>query len=208
MDSSALFRQLLRMPVLHRTAFVQPVRPHARAFAMLALPLPLSRSMSLPRIVQPNFWVSMVPKPLKSRPEYPRPKEWNPATPYIVLGLLVGSQAIQILWLKQERSHSLRRAEAKIGILRELLERVQRGETVPVEQVLGTGEAENEREWAEVLKDLQDEDALFQSKKRRKALREAATQEATQTQSSEQKEQGGRALTEYQVESVGGVKFY
>jgi hypothetical protein len=148
MDFS-LFRQLLRMPVVHRTAFVQPARPHARAFAMLAPSTPHARFMSLPRIVQPSFWASMIPKPLRSRSDHPRPREWNPATPYIVLGLLVGSQAIQILWLKQERSHSLRRAEAKIGILREVIERVQRGEQVPVEEALGTGDAANEREWAE-----------------------------------------------------------
>jgi hypothetical protein len=146
---SSLFRQLLRMPVPHRSAFVQPARPHIRAFAMLAPPLPHPRFMSLPRIVQPSFWASMVPKPLKTRPERPRPKEWNPATPYIILGLLVGSQAIQILWLKQERSHNLHRAEAKIGILREVIERVQRGEKVPVEEALGTGDAADEREWAE-----------------------------------------------------------
>jgi hypothetical protein len=91
----------------------------------------------------------MIPKPLKTRSEHARPKEWNPATPYIILGLLVGSQAIQILWLKQERSHSLRRAEAKIGILREVIERVQRGEDVSVEKVLGTGDVENEKEWTE-----------------------------------------------------------
>jgi hypothetical protein len=91
----------------------------------------------------------MVPKPFKTRSDAPKSKEWNPATPYIVLGLLVGSQAIQSLWLKQERAHSLRRAEAKIGVLREVIERVQNGEDVNVEKVLGTGEQESEREWAE-----------------------------------------------------------
>lgn len=64
---------------------------------MLAPPLPHSRFMSIPRIIQPSFWASMIPKPLKTRSEQPRRKEWNPATPYIILGLLVGSQAIQIL---------------------------------------------------------------------------------------------------------------
>lgn len=91
----------------------------------------------------------MIPKPFRERSEQPRSKEWNPATPYIILGLLVGSQAIQSLWLKQERAHSLRKAEAKIGILREVIERVQNGEEVDVERVLGTGNQENEREWAE-----------------------------------------------------------
>lgn len=91
----------------------------------------------------------MIPKPFKKLPEQAPRKEWNPATPYIILGLLVGSQAIQILWLKQERGHNLRRAEAKIGILREVIERVQSGEDVQVEKVLGTGDAESEKEWAE-----------------------------------------------------------
>lgn len=105
--------------------------------------------MSLPRIIQPSFWASMIPKPLKNRSENSRPWEWNPATPYIILGLLVGSQAIQILWLKQDKGHSLRKAEAKIGVLKEVIERVQRGEDVPVESILGTGDADSEKEWAE-----------------------------------------------------------
>ena len=61
----------------------------------------------------------------------------------------MGSQAIQILWLKQDRAHSLRKAEAKISVLREVIECVQRGEDVPVEQVLGTRDAVSEQEWAE-----------------------------------------------------------
>ncbi|CAN9314870.1 unnamed protein product [Alternaria alternata] len=208
MDSSSLFRQLLRMQVVHRTALIAPTRPHARAFAMLAPPLPHSRFMSIPRIIQPSFWASMIPKPLKTRSEQPRRKEWNPATPYIILGLLVGSQAIQILWLKQERTHNLRRAEAKIGVLREVIERVQRGEDVSVEAALGTGDAADEREWAEVLKDIQNEEALFQSKKKRKALRDAAMQDVANTPDKDQQETAKRNFTKQQVESVGGVKFY
>jgi hypothetical protein len=175
---------------------------------MLAPPLPHSRFISIPRIVQPSFWASLIPKPLKTRSEQPRRKEWNPATPYIILGLLVGSQAIQILWLKQERTHNLRRAEAKIGVLREVIERVQRGEDVSVEAALGTGDAADEREWAEVLKDIQNEEALFQSKKKRKALRDAAMQDVANTPDKDQQETAKRNFTKQQVESVGGVKFY
>jgi hypothetical protein len=59
------------------------------------------------------------------------------------------------------------------------------------------------------LKDIQDEEALFQSKKRRKALREAAKQqEVAQPPSSDQTEETKRDLTKYQVESLGGIKFY
>ena len=153
MDASPLFRQLLRMPAAHRNVLVQPtLRPHIRAFALSTQSLPQSpyqaRSLSVPRILQPSFWASMIPKPLKTRTENThKPKEWNPATPYIILGLLVGSQAIQILWLKQERNHEMRKAEAKIGVLREVIERVQRGEDVAVEEALGTGKKRDEREW-------------------------------------------------------------
>ncbi len=97
----------------------------------------------------------MVPKPFKSQSsqlqeaaQLPQ-KEWNPATVYIILGLLVGSQAIQTLWLKQDKGHKLRRAEAKIGTLEEIIRRVQSGEDVDVEKLLGTGDPEKEREWAE-----------------------------------------------------------
>jgi hypothetical protein len=149
MSSTYALRQLLGVPALCRTALFPASRPQARSFALLAPSLPHSRFLSLPRIIQPSFWASMVPKPLRSRSDHAPSAAWNPATPYIVLGLLVGSQAIQILWLKQDRAHSLRKAEAKISVLREVIERVQRGEDVPVEQVLGTGDPESEEEWAE-----------------------------------------------------------
>ncbi|KAF1841420.1 uncharacterized protein K460DRAFT_408884 [Cucurbitaria berberidis CBS 394.84] len=205
MDSSTLFRQLLRTPAFCRSALVPPARPHGRTFAVLAPSLAHPRFMSLPRIVQPSFWASMVPRPFKNRSEQAKPREWNPATPYIILGLLVGSQAIQILWLKQERGHTIRKAEAKIGILREIIERVQRGENVPVEKVLGTGDAASEREWAEVLKDIEDEKALFQSKKKRKALRQAA--EAKLQVDGVRKEMDNEPA-KLQVENFGGAKFY
>lgn len=35
----------------------------------------------------------------------------------------------------------------KIGLLKELIDRVQRGENVDVEGMLGTGDEEKEREW-------------------------------------------------------------
>ncbi|CAO2657685.1 Nn.00g038110.m01.CDS01 [Neocucurbitaria sp. VM-36] len=210
MDPSVFFRQLLRTPAFCRTAFISPARPQGRTFALLAPSLPHShpRFLSLPRIIQPSFWTSMVPKPIRGYSEQPKPREWNPATPYIILGLLVGSQAIQILWLKQERGHSLRKAEAKIGILREIIERVQRGEDVPVEKVLGTGDVASEREWAEVLKDIEDEEILFQSKKRRKALRQAAAEAEDKRQLDSPMKETNSEPAKLQVEDFGGAKFY
>lgn len=42
-----------------------------------------------------------------------------------------------------------RKAEAKIGLLKEVIERVHKGEDVDVEGLLGTGNEEQEREWEE-----------------------------------------------------------
>lgn len=42
-----------------------------------------------------------------------------------------------------------RKAEAKIGVLKEVIGRVQKGEDVEVEGLLGTGNEDQEREWEE-----------------------------------------------------------
>jgi hypothetical protein len=91
----------------------------------------------------------MIPSFGRTRPSPGPSHGWNPATPYIILSLLVGSQAIQVLWLKRDRMHEMRRAEAKLGILREVIERVKAGEDVDVEKMLGTGVESEEMEWAE-----------------------------------------------------------
>lgn len=155
----------------------------------------------------------MIPKPFKSSTtptQQVARKEWNPYTPYIILSLLVGSQAIQILWLKQERAHNLRRAEAKIGILKEVIKEVQEGELgCDVEGLLGTGDEKSEKEWLEVLKEIKGEENLFQSKKKRRALREAAKAEVEEQQPEQiaQEMEQANAKTR-KVESFGGGKFY
>jgi len=42
-----------------------------------------------------------------------------------------------------------RRADARIGLLKEIIERIQKGEEVDVEGLLGTGDAVREQEWEE-----------------------------------------------------------
>ncbi|KAF1934314.1 uncharacterized protein M421DRAFT_118172 [Didymella exigua CBS 183.55] len=201
MDSALLMRHVLRTPAARRPV---PARI-PRQTRTLALYAPQTRFLSTPTILRPSFWAAMIPRPLKERSSAPRARESNPATPFIVLALLVGSQAIQMLWLKQERAHALRKAEAKIGLLREVIERVQNGENVDVEKLLGTGDESQEREWHEVLREVKEEEALFQSKKRRKALKqEAAEQGAGKEEVVEEIKEEGLA----KVESIGGVKFY
>jgi hypothetical protein len=69
----------------------------------------------------------------------------------------------------------MNRADAKIGLLREVVERVQRGEDVDVERLLGTGDVGQEAEWEDVVKEIEEEELLYQSKKKRRAARHAAS---------------------------------
>jgi hypothetical protein len=51
--------------------------------------------------------------------------------------------------LRNEFAAFSRRADAKIGLLKEIIERIQKGEEVDVEGLLGTGDKEREKEWEE-----------------------------------------------------------
>ncbi|KAF1958676.1 hypothetical protein CC80DRAFT_408208 [Byssothecium circinans] len=222
MDTNIVLRQFARTPSTHRTLLTLLPRPQCvsqtRTFALLANPIPHPRHLTVPRILQPSFWTSMIPRPFRDPRSSPLQRGWNPATPYIVLGLLVGSQAIQILWLKQERGHEMRRAEAKIGILREVIERVQRGEDVDVEAALGTGKEGGEKEWSEVMEKIEKESKLFTPRQTRKAARSAGTapEESSKTEEAQEEaveEEGEKVLHDGQnnikVETtIDGAKFY
>ena len=52
-----------------------------------------------------------------------------------------------MLVLKNEYATFSRKADLKIKLLKDVLDRVQRGESVDVEKVLGTGNEEQEEEW-------------------------------------------------------------
>ncbi|KAL8972078.1 MAG: hypothetical protein Q9183_000733 [Haloplaca sp. 2 TL-2023] len=88
--------------------------------------------------------------------------------------LLIGSNAMQMLALRNEFTAFSRRADAKIGLLKEVIERVQRGEEVDVKGLLGTGDPEKENEWEQVIKELEEEDRLWQSNARRRQKKEEA----------------------------------
>lgn len=103
-------------------------------------------------------------------------KEWNPATFFIVIALLIGSNAIQMIALRNERLSFTRKTDAKIALLRETIERVLRGENVDVERVLGTGDPEKEKEWEQVMQELESDNTLWKNKNKNK--HEAAGKEA------------------------------
>ena len=57
--------------------------------------------------------------------------------------------SVQMIALKNASAAFERRASAKIGLLREVIERIQKGEDVDVEGLLGTGDEKREKEWEE-----------------------------------------------------------
>ena len=79
-----------------------------------------------------------------------------------------------------------RRADARIGLLREIIERVQKGEDVDIEGLLGTGDEKREKEWEEgtsiripyvshgqkltyiVLREIEEEDQLWENSRKSK----------------------------------------
>ncbi|KAL4977975.1 hypothetical protein BDW66DRAFT_131448 [Aspergillus desertorum] len=137
----------------------------------------------LPKIAQPSLWSSLIPKSFRNRSPStsattsPKSKEWNPASFYIIIFILIGSQAIRMIALKNEYKSYLRSTDAKIRLLKEVIGKVQRGEEVDVEKLLGTGDARVEREWDEVLREIEREDSLWHQKQKR-AVEEKATAEA------------------------------
>jgi len=71
--------------------------------------------------------------------------------------------------LKNSFAASSRRADAKIGLLKEIVERIQNGEEVDVEGLLGTGDAKREQEWEDVLREIEEEDEAWERSRRSKS---------------------------------------
>ncbi|KAL4862310.1 hypothetical protein BDV12DRAFT_179007 [Aspergillus spectabilis] len=175
-----------------------------------------TRTPSLPKIAQPSFWTSLMPKFLRSpsssssSSSSPSPKstEWNPASFYIIIFILIGSQAIRMIALKNEYTAYNRSTEAKIRLLREVIEKVKAGEEVNVERLLGRGEEGVEREWEEVLREIEQEDSLWHQKqkaKRNKAAEEerAEAESVAKTKVETQASQGKDYIVSSTVTSTG-----
>ncbi|KAB8296828.1 hypothetical protein EYC80_002242 [Monilinia laxa] len=98
---------------------------------------PQVRPYAVQSITQPSFWANMIPKPLRK------------------------SEGAMIA-LRNEHAAFSRRADAKIGVLKEIIQRIRNGEKPDVEALLGVGDREQEREWEEVLQEIEREDAGLQ----------------------------------------------
>lgn len=136
----------------------------------------------LPRIANPSLWSGLVPKFLRraqdpveaaerAQRKATRPKVRNEYTVFIVLGILVGSNAIQLIALRNEMLNFSRKTDAKLELLREVVQKVKNGEDVDVRGLLGTGDPAHEKEWEEVMRELEETDMLLEGRKKREAKR-------------------------------------
>ncbi|CAI7658803.1 unnamed protein product [Penicillium pancosmium] len=137
----------------------------------------------LPKIADTSVWTAMIPRFIRHRkPRDPqsKSKEWNPATFYIVIFTLIGSQAIRMLTLKNDYTAYRRSTDARIELLKEVIERVKRGEKVDVEKLLGTGDEAQEKEWEDVLREIEEEDSLWHRKEKKESAQAQQVEEQTQ----------------------------
>lgn len=142
MNKSTMIRRLISAPPAIRSTILQQ-----RLFA------PQSRQYAVQSVTQASFWANMIPKPFRKSEravsKKPKSKDWNPATFFIWIFLLIGSMSIQMIALRNEYTTFSRRADAKIGVLKEIIQRIRNGEKPDVEALLGVGDREQEREWEE-----------------------------------------------------------
>lgn len=175
-----LSRPITRAGHIRFATLAAPVRP-SPTFPPVSRNQPnLRRSQSttaerpyLPRIAQPSLWKSFIPKPLRGESKSKPVKRSNPANYFIWIYIFIGSQAIRILTIKNEAAKHRRIADIKLAQLREVVERLQAGEEVDVEKMLGTGDEQSETEWEQALRELESEERLWQNNRsRRRAERQ------------------------------------
>jgi len=64
-----------------------------------------------------------------------------------------------------------RKTDAKLSLLREVLQRVKNGEDVDVEKLLGTGDAKSEQEWEDVMQELESTNMLAEAQRKKQERR-------------------------------------
>ncbi|KLJ07564.1 hypothetical protein EMPG_16954 [Blastomyces silverae] len=144
-------------PILARSRLSQPKLPPTEHLSQRRC---LAAGRAVPKILEPSMWTSMIPKFLRRgnrRGAETTPRKSrapNTATFYAIIFTLIGSQAIRMIMLRNEYANETRSADAKIRLLKEVIERIQKGEDVDVKRLL-------------VLKEIEQEESLWHSRAKR-----------------------------------------
>ncbi|KAG6149194.1 hypothetical protein E4U28_002082 [Claviceps purpurea] len=108
-------------------------------------------------VADPAFWKSLIPKPFRKENRKhgkgKKSKEWNPATFFINMFILIGSMPIQMIALRKQSKEYDRQSSLKIARLHETLRRLRNGEQADGDEILsGADEAQKDLDWAELLR--------------------------------------------------------
>jgi len=106
--------------------------------------------------------------------------------------------------LKNDFAAFSRRADAKIGLLKEIIERIQKGEEVDVEGLLGTGDARKEKEWEEVLREIEEEDQAWEHSRKPKPKHGRNLEESKSSKTKTVTEEIGKATNEKKGNAPAG----
>lgn len=146
----------------------------------------------LPRFLQPSTWSAIIPSSIRTATKEVfaenRKKSTNPATFFIWIYILIGSQAIRILQVKNDNATFARKADLQIEKLREVVRKLQAGEEVDVEKVLGTGVPEEEDAWEEALKEIEKEELIWSESKRQKRAKKKLEKEQQELEEKERED--------------------
>ncbi|KAI5297296.1 hypothetical protein KEM55_004899 [Ascosphaera atra] len=183
-----------------------PFRRTTRAYSQTLniYPTFTARSLHLPRILDPGTYRPLIPKAFRKdanagadgaeNGEGNTYDSWidrafaNPATFYILIFSLIGSQAIHMLYLRKETENFYRLSDARIRVLQDVIGKLQRGEDVDVKRMLGTGEERQEKEWQD---EIEEEEEMWRWKKAKEVQASKASRKASAaTEESQQKNDG------------------
>ncbi|KAL9624014.1 MAG: hypothetical protein Q9160_001767 [Pyrenula sp. 1 TL-2023] len=97
--------------------------------------------------------------------------------------------------------------DAKLELLKRVVEGIQRGEEVDVEKMLGTGDVQKEREWEEVLKEIEAEDSLWHPRGNTVKKPRSKSDKADPKEAADEKPDS-TSNTEYMKSEGPSAKFY
>jgi hypothetical protein len=165
----------------------------------------------VPRVFRKSTWDLIIPRSLRTRslPNTSSPtRTRNPATYFIWIYLLIGSQAIRIIGVQSDFVIFTRRAELRLEKLREVLRALQAGEEIDV----GTGVESEELEWEEAMREIEEEeDRWVRARRKMVESQEVKKREGEERAKEEERERldaSPIARAEGESKIVSAVGFY
>jgi len=138
------------------------------------------------------MWENIIPTTFRSKTKelvtLKEKKPTNPATYFIWIYLLIGSQAIRIVQVKNDYATFSRKSDLQLEKLREVVRKLQAGEEVDVEKVLGTGVPEEEEAWEQALREIQEEERVWTDSKRQKREKKRLEKEQAEQDAKERED--------------------